>query len=80
MTALLHSHDGDGTPLPADGRHRTSVHVRGGVGATRVDVAELRHIEGRLEEVVQDTAQLAPPPAPRPPSTPPSTAGGACTG
>jgi len=59
VTALLHSHDGDGTPLPADGRHRTSVHVRGGVGATRVDVAELRHIEGRLEEVVQDTAQLA---------------------
>lgn len=59
MTALLHSHDGDGAPLPPEGRHRTSVHVRGGVGATRVDLEELRHLADRLADVVRDTGRLA---------------------
>lgn len=47
MTALLHSHDADGAA--GDTRHRTSVHVRGGVGATRVDVEELVAIDALLD-------------------------------
>ncbi|WP_413451790.1 hypothetical protein AA0Y32_14270 [Georgenia phoenicis] len=56
MTALLHSHDGDG-PV-AEARHRTSVHVRGGVGATRVDVEELRAIDALLDGLRGDVGHL----------------------
>ncbi|WP_324653428.1 hypothetical protein [Georgenia sp. H159] len=58
MTALLHSDDADGAPVGPDVRHRTAVHVRGGVGATRVDPDELRGIESRLEEVVVEVSHL----------------------
>ncbi|WP_152188780.1 hypothetical protein [Georgenia satyanarayanai] len=56
MTARLHSHDADGAV--ADTRHRTSVHVRGGVGATRVDVEELRAIDALLDAVRGDVGHL----------------------
>ena len=58
MTALLHAHDADGAAYAPDGRHRTSVHVRGGVGAVRVDTEELRTIESRLEEVQRAASHL----------------------
>lgn len=58
MTARLLSHDADGAPVAPDGRHRATVHVRGGVGATRVDLDELRGIESRLEDVVAQVSHL----------------------
>ncbi len=56
MTALLHSHDADGAA--GDARHRTSVHVRGGVGATRVDVEELRAIDALLDGLRAEVGHL----------------------
>ncbi|PYF99036.1 hypothetical protein SAMN05216184_10958 [Georgenia satyanarayanai] len=56
MTALLHSHDADGAA--ADARRRTSVHVRGGVGATRVDVEELRAIDALLDGLRGEVGHL----------------------
>lgn len=56
MTAQLHSHDADGAV--ADARHRTSVHVRGGVGATCVDVEELRVIDALLDGLRGDVGHL----------------------
>lgn len=58
MTALLHSHDADGAVVAADGRHRTSVHVRGGVGGTRVDLEELRALDALLEDVRRGVSHL----------------------
>ncbi len=58
MTALLHSHDADGAAVAPDGRHRTSVHVRGGVGASRVDLDALRDLERTLDELLRTTTEL----------------------
>src|SRR5699024_6471415 len=46
----------DGAPLAA--RHTSTVHVRGGVGATRVDLDELRGIESRLEDLLQHISRV----------------------
>jgi len=56
VTALLHSHDADGAT--GDTRHRTSVHVRGGVGATRVDVGELLAIDALLDGLRGEVGHL----------------------
>ena len=50
MTLLFHSHDGDGAP--GTSRAGTAVHVRGGIGHTRVDLDELWSIENRLDDLV----------------------------
>ncbi|QDB80529.1 hypothetical protein FE251_14985 [Georgenia wutianyii] len=58
MTARIHAHDADGAAVARDGRLRTTVHVRGGVGATRVDLEELQAIDVVLEGVVREAGYL----------------------
>ena len=58
MTAHHDAPDAGGAAVASDGRHRASVRVRGGVGATRVDVEELRAIAGILDDVVRDAGRL----------------------
>lgn len=58
MTALLHAFDADGAAVAPDDRRRTSVHVRGGVGGTRVDLDELGAIDALLDGVVRDAGHL----------------------
>lgn len=56
MTLLLHRHDADGAPAAA--RPEAAVHVRGGVGPTRVDLDELWSIENRLDELRRQSGHI----------------------
>src|SRR5690606_40582546 len=55
---LLHAFDAAGAAVAPDDRRRTSVHVRGGVGGTRVDLDELGAIDALLDGVVRDAGHL----------------------
>lgn len=56
MTLLFHTHDGDGAPGVS--RPAPAVHVRGGVGHTRVDLDELWSIESRLDDVRRQSGNV----------------------
>lgn len=56
MTSLFHAHDADGAP-PAT-VHRTAVHVRGGIGASRIDLDEIEHLAQTLDRLRAETGHL----------------------